>query len=95
MTLGRPLVSGCQSSTVAPIGLGGSRWGDRAGRANRWKTRPTEAIRFCEGCSLAGTNRPPQGLASGDAGTAVALLRVRHDRGKRNRRRVIRSISTV
>jgi hypothetical protein len=40
--------------------------------ACRWKTRPTEAIRFCGGGSLAGTNWPPQGLASGDAGTAVA-----------------------
>jgi len=25
---------GCQSSTVAPIGLGGCRWGDRAGRVS-------------------------------------------------------------
>jgi hypothetical protein len=40
---------GCQSSTVAPIGLGGCRWGDRAGRAIAGKRDPLRQSAFVRG----------------------------------------------
>ncbi len=61
---------GCQSSTVAPIGLGGCRWGDRAGRVSL-ENATHRGNPLLWGWFPSRHKSAPQGLASGDAGTAL------------------------